>query len=908
MADKFDQLHAEFWKTASLMQSCPELVNGLLSTIGTSLMMDRVTLVEKNSSNGKFQLEYQWSRDENIPVHNSGVTSDFFFRLCDIDYYIVRESDILNEMELPSLLLNIKSGPLVIPYGKFKTPSGYFVFERYANSGRWRKQEILIAQELSNIVYLKSDVLKSAEHTRQSELKFRLISEASRDLICTHSVDGTFNYVSPSVRDILGYEPDELIGKNPVDFIHSDDRKYFFSTFNRNFLKSGFTRTSEYRIRTKDGSYIWFETVTQQIKDDHDSIVELQTSSRDITERKITESKLKENEEKYRNIFESMYDVYMEVDLDSGIIIEISPSVSRILGYKREEIIGKSIRNLLAASVEGDRLVRELEKRNRISDYEIILLDVSEKQVFCSFSVRLVRDNEGTPEKIVGTLRDISQRKAYEKELKRAKEKAEAASKAKSEFLANMSHEIRTPMNAILGFSEVLINKLNDPVLKNHIEAIMSSGKTLLALINDILDLSKIEAGKFQITLDPVQLPTIIEDIQHIFEKKIKEKGLELIIDINTNMPDVLMLDEVRIRQILFNLVGNAIKFTEKGQINLKVDTKYKGKETYDLKLVVEDTGIGIPRKQQKYIFGAFQQNDGQNTRKYAGTGLGLNITKKLVESMDGEISVSSRIGKGSKFTVILPDVKKSHIIAATRKSEKEDETSVDFEKVNILIADDIQYNIDTIKNLLDDQNIEFFEAQSAEKTLQIVKINTPDLVFMDLRFPDMSGYEAAALLKAERENKDLIIVAFTAASMEEEPEETRMLFNDVLKKPVTKNELYALLKKYIPYNKRDKTLKHEVIEANKEISDLPEEQYKIFKEKMEKELLPEWNEIKDSLVIFEIERFVNKLKNFQKEFQIDFLDNYITELTRHLKNIDIENIQAKLKEFEMVKKELNIK
>ncbi|MFP3859911.1 MAG: PAS domain S-box protein [Bacteroidales bacterium] len=907
MADRFDKLRTGFWKQASLVQSCTELIGGLMADIGHTLMLERVSFVKKQVSGEKFFCKQQWVANKDLSEPKKGITSDFFNRLNGHEYYILSESDIETDTHSKDFVLRLEEGQLIIPYGKISVPEGFFVFEKAKNQGNWDTQEIILSQELSNIVQLKSDVLEATERTRQSELKFRLISEASRDLICTHNLDGTYSYVSPSVRDILGYEPEMLIGEKPQKFIHPDDRKNIFSDSYRNFLKSNHTSTTEYRIKTIEGSYIWFETVTQQIKDDNGNIVEYQTSSRDVTARKITENKLKENEEKYRNIFESMYDVYVEVEIDTEIIVEISPSVKRILGYTRDEALGRTINNFLPKKEEGYRLRKELDKKDRISDYEIVLMDVNGNQVFCSFSVRLVRDSFGNPEKIAGTLRDISQRKAYEKELKNAKEKAEAASKAKSEFLANMSHEIRTPMNAILGFSEVLLNKLKDPVLRNHIEAIMTSGKTLLALINDILDLSKIEAGKFQIILEPVQLPTIIEDIQHIFEKKITEKGLELLIDINTNMPDVLMLDEVRIRQILFNLVGNAIKFTDKGQINLKIDTKFKGNETYDLKLVVEDTGIGIPRKQQKHIFGAFQQKDGQDSRKYAGTGLGLNITQKLVETMDGEISVSSRIGKGSKFTVILPNVKRSSAVTATKSSIREDETSVEFEPANILIADDIQYNIDTIKNLLDNQKLEFTEAQSAEKALQIIKINTPDLILMDLRFPDLSGYEAAALIKAEEKYKDIVIVAFTAASMDSVPEEARVLFNDILRKPVTKNDLYALLKRYIPYKNKKKILKSDGIDADKEIEEIPQDVYVKLQRRLKKEILPVWYEIKDSLVIYKIEDFVDKLRSIQKEFQLEFLEAYILEMNRHLKNIDIENIQMQLKNFKSIAEKLDI-
>lgn len=895
----YDQLRAEFWRVAVLSQTRSSLINSLFQSIGKFLNLDRISFITPETDKNVYKCAEQWRSEQTYIKKECKLPSWFLHYFYGKEYHILSFDEIATLKNKEYDFFSKSGGQLIIPYGKTKSPEGFFIFEHFSDERDWEDREIQITQELANIVRLKSDVLESSEKIKQSEQKFRLISEASRDLICVHDKEGIFIYVSPSSKDILGFEPEELIGTSPYELFHPQDREMHIRESHDKALNFNLTNKVEYRIQTKKGRYIWFETVTQPIKDEFGNVVELQTSSRDITERKLTELKLKENEEKYRNIFESMFDVYLEVNVGSNEIIEISPSVKRITGFERHHLLGKSVLSIFAKPEDNSRLIEELKQNNRISDFEIALINKNGQRVICSFSVRLVHDEFNKPERIVGTLRDISQRKEYEKELQNAKEKAEAASRAKSEFLANISHEIRTPMNAILGFSEVLVNKITDPVQKSHLEAILSSGKTLLALINDILDLSKIEAGKLQIMLEPVQLPAIIEDIQHIFEKKIKEKNLELLIDINTIIPESLMLDEIRIRQILFNLVGNAIKFTEKGQINLKVETKFKGDDTYDLKLVVEDTGIGIPRKQQKHIFGAFEQQDGQDSRKYAGTGLGLNITKKLVETMDGEISVSSRIGKGSKFTIILPNVRKAETGSYSVRSKTEDETQVEFESATVLIADDIQYNIDAVKNLLDSQNLKFLEAQSAEKAMEIIKINTPDIILMDLRFPDLSGYEAAALLRAENHKKNFVIVAYTARSMNEEEEEAKTLFDDVLRKPVTKNELYALMKRYIPYRSAKPASESDSHEVFDKLSELSEADYKMFMNDLENEILPVWNEIKDSLIIFEIEGFIKKLKETQDKYGLNILDGYINEMNRHLKNIDIENIQSKLKSFE---------
>lgn len=894
--NKYDQLRSEFWKFAFLSESENVLLESLLSRLGEALNLDRVSFLKYLHAH--YKCVEQWVRDgKEKESENYEMPQWLVRKIIHRDYYEMSEEELRQLKKDNPLCFGDVNSLLVITYGDVHRPSGFFLLEDFKERNSWASQEIKIAGDLSNIVKLKTEALESTEILRRSEEKFRIITENSRELVGVHDQEGRFKYVSPSSKDMLGYTPEELLGSRLHEFIHPDDIHFLEEQFFKNFVSVNLDNKNEYRIKRKDAHYIWFETITQPIKDVKGEVVEIQTSSRDITERKRAEQQIREKEEKYRNIFESMFDVYVEVSVDDGEILEISPSVERISGYTRNELVGKSILQFYAYSEEWQKLVDKLEKEGRVSDFEITLLNKQGEEVICSYSVRMIRSTGGKPKKIVGTLRDISERKRAEIQLEDAKVKAESASKAKSEFLANMSHEIRTPMNAILGFSEVLMNRMDDEENRSHIEAILSSGRTLLSLINDILDLSKIEAGKMQINYEPVDLPVVLDDIQHIFEKKLSEKNLTLKIDIDRNLPGVLYLDEVRIRQILFNLVGNAIKFTDEGYIKIGVYVKETTSDKYQLHLIVKDTGVGIPRKQQRLIFNAFQQQDGQDSRRYEGSGLGLSITRKLVEKMNGQINLDSRIGQGSQFEIILPDIKRGEPKETSFEKETVDHTNVAFKPATILIVDDIQYNIDTIKNLVASENIKFTEAQNAEKALEIIKITPPDIVLMDLKLPDMSGYEATAIIKSTKREQPIPVLAFTASAMASDETQAKSLFDDFISKPVTKNELYGKLIKYLSHKPKEiQPVKEKKIPPG--LGELKESDYKKIIEVLEYDLMHDWQEIKDNLVIYKIEAFLEKLEEFDKTYYLETINNYKRDLMAYMKNLDIEKLESKIKEF----------
>ena len=386
-------------------------------------------------------------------------------------------------------------------------------------------------------------------------------------------------------------------------------------------------------------------------------------------------------------------------------------------------------------------------------------------------------------------------------ELQVAMSKADAANQAKSEFLANMSHEIRTPMNAVLGFAEILKARETDAKKQHQINAIYTSGKALLNLINDILDLSKIEAGKLDLQYSAVSLGTLFAEMKVIFEKKIADKGLQFDVDVDEQVPKALILDETRLRQVCINLLGNAIKFTDTGHIRLTAAVRAieSSRSRVALTICVEDTGVGIPKDQQDKVFGAFEQTQGQNVAKYGGTGLGLAISRRLIDMMNGSVTVESEVGHGTTFLIDLHDVE---VFAG--KSEQELPAgkleTIAFESATILIADDIDYNREILASFLQDQPFSFCFAENGLQALDQARKRHPDLILMDVKMPEMDGYEAAKRLKADDQLKNVPIIAVTASTRKEEESAIKQVCDDFLRKPVEKAILLSALKPFLPH------------------------------------------------------------------------------------------------------------
>jgi len=484
-------------------------------------------------------------------------------------------------------------------------------------------------------------------------------------------------------------------------------------------------------------------------------------------------------------------------------------------------------------------------------------------------------------------------------ELIAAKEQAEAASRAKSEFLANMSHEIRTPMNAILGFSDILSDLITDSMHCYYLDAIQRSGKTLLQLINDILDLSKIEAGKFTLQYSPVSVESIINDIQLIFSQKAKDKSIELSVSMDEALPQMLLLDEIRLRQVLLNLVGNAIKFTEQGFIKIQVTVNFKTAiNKLNLKIEVYDSGIGISQEQQDKIFAAFTQQENQSV-KFGGTGLGLTISKRLAELMGGHLSVTSEQGKGSCFSIQLKQVEiLTDMLKEKPKKLISQSTAIHFQPALILLVDDIALNRHLILSyFIELSELTFIEAETAEQALELVIQQPFDLILMDKRLPKMSGDEACQHIKALPHYATVPIIMISASVLE--TEEKEFVFYDLLlNKPVTKDKLLKAMQSFLPHSEIEQIISETTaIEVTKPMADTINPELLAI-------LLSDYQEKikKFSLAgVMEVDRLIElaeELLELAHHYDCTVLENWATTLKTQAELFDIVNLSKTLSEF----------
>jgi len=776
-------------------------------------------------------------------------------------------------------------------------------------------------EEFKNLLLTSTDVtlLKKAEKALEDERNLlRTVIDNIPDRIYVSDRCGKFILVNKSVmNDFNAKNEKDVLGKSFFDILPADCAKKCYEEDVEIISTGQPILSKEWPFILPNGKMTWVST-SVPLKDSEGQIFGVVGIYRDITDLKQTEDALSKSLREQKTYIDAIEDVFYVCDQDSKVIKWNKVLRDMFLQYTDEEIVGKTpdfFFDEKAAPRVQDLVEKFLNEDVKHAEFEEYLINKDHKRIPYQFIQTKLYDENGSYQGFVGVARDITVHIKHEEDLHAALAAAEVANKAKSEFLANMSHEIRTPMNAILGFTDLLIPLVTDSKQKNYLESIRTSGKNLLTLINDILDLSKIEAGRLDLQYESVNLHSVFNEIQQIFSLKISEKNLEFIITITPDIPDALLLDEVRLRQILFNLIGNAVKFTQKGHIKLSAHNVYREKfpSHLDLIITVEDTGIGIPPESQEIIFDAFRQQDGQSTKKFGGTGLGLSITKRLVEMMGGSITLKSKVDEGTIFEINFQNVS----IAATRSDAKADEAlihkDISFKPAKILVVDDVAENRFLITEFFENTPIQIIEAENGEEAIAAATKFKPDAIIMDIRMPVMDGYEATRRIKEDKDLQRIPVIALTASGMKADEEKIRQGgFDGFLTKPVKKSQIFNELLKFIKYSKTEKA-KQEIEPPDQEmvIENISREIQKKIPEiidRLENECMQLWTSARKNNSIEEIKDFGDVIKNLGDKYSLKVLQMYGEKLVSLATLFDIEKMEAALTSYPKLVEQIKTK
>jgi PAS domain S-box-containing protein len=636
--------------------------------------------------------------------------------------------------------------------------------------------------------------------TRTHESQYtRSLIEASLDPFVTISIEGKITDVNEASIKITGVSRETLIGTDFSNYFTEQEKakKGYQQVFEK-----GFVADYPLTIKHKNGKLTDVLYNASVYKDDKGNVLGVFAAARDVTAQKLLS--------KYSlSLIEASLDPLVTINTE-GKITDMNEALVNITGMTRKELTDSDFFDYFTEQQKAREVYQEVFEKGSVADSPLTLRHKDGKLTDVLFNGSVYMDDKENVLGVVIVARDVTEQKRIATELvearvfaelatkiaEEAKRNAESATiiaenavKAKQQFLSNMSHEIRTPMNAIIGFTKVVLKTDLNAKQKEYLDAIKMSGDALIVLINDILDLAKVDAGKMTFEKTPFKMKSSISAMLHLFETKIQEKNLSLVKEYDSKIPDVLVGDPVRLHQIILNLVSNAVKFTTKGKITVSVHLLYDDEDKVVIEFAVTDTGIGIPDEKIEKIFENFQQASSGTSRLYGGTGLGLAIVKQLVEPQGGSIRVKSIVNEGSTFSFTL-SFQKTNADAELENELMELDTEI--KNIKVLVVEDIALNQLLMKTLLDDFGFDRDIAENGKIAIEKLKNKDYDIILMDLQMPEMNGFEATEYIRKTMNSK-IPIIALTADVTTADLAKCKAVgMNDYLAKPVNEKLLYS--------------------------------------------------------------------------------------------------------------------
>lgn len=730
---------------------------------------------------------------------------------------LLYKSDLIRLAEKEKIFMYGDTLPaiqVIVPLKVKNKTTGVIGIKSYSDATKFGARDLELLEFVSGQVALALERKKAEADLLLQTARLNAVFDSSTHYIWTvnqkrHLSSFNKNYAN-LIEQKLGKPPEVNVSTERYGWklISPQDLPNLREKYNEAF--KGNPQYFEMNWGDIDGGQEWFEFYLNPILSSENGLIEeVSGIARNITEKKNAILSIQKSEEKFRNIIESFIDIYYRTDL-AGNVTMISPSVLKHTGYSLSEVQGEKVDKFFENQKDSSQSIKSLLKNGSITNFEVDVKRKDGESRQFILNIRMIKDAKGFPIEVEGVARDITELKNSAKELQNAKEEAEKSLKVKEQFLANMSHEIRTPMNGIIGMIDVLIETPLKKEQKDYVETIKKSSETLLTILNDILDLSKIEAGKMQLHKSAVDIKDVLENLVALFKQKAFEKGNVIDFSIQKGVPPIILSDRTRILQILSNLTSNALKFTNNAKVEIKVKKEGKSKIRFE----VIDQGIGISQEDQDKLFHAFEQLDNSTSKSFGGTGLGLVISKNLSSRMNGDMGVVSELGKGSTFWFTIEAIE-------TESKPKEEANSEVEVKLNgyfknspaILLVDDNAVNRKVASEILKKSGCVVTQADSGFAAIDLFRVNNNfDLILMDIQMPEMDGIQTTKKLRDEFGEKLPKVVAMTAYSMQDDRE--NFLSNgmdDYVSKPIRAHILVKKVEELVSGIKKTKSKTQEL-------------------------------------------------------------------------------------------------